>query len=133
MPVLSQGRGGTRIQCSMPKTARLTECTEWIDLDFMERERTPRSVIEKGIRYHLAGLSLSNTVTLLDDLGVNRSRVAVHNWVRKADLQPAAGESPDRLRSIRKRSGSTTSSTGCTLPSTRKRIESFTHGCFRRI
>ncbi|TKX41494.1 IS6 family transposase, partial [Halorubrum sp. ASP121] len=26
----------------MPKTARLTECTEWIDLEFVERERTPR-------------------------------------------------------------------------------------------
>ncbi|TKX39922.1 IS6 family transposase, partial [Halorubrum sp. ARQ200] len=24
----------------MPKTARLTECTEWIDLEFVERERT---------------------------------------------------------------------------------------------
>ena len=34
----------------MPKTARLTESTEWIDLDFVERERTPREIIEKGIR-----------------------------------------------------------------------------------
>ncbi|TKX46338.1 IS6 family transposase, partial [Halorubrum sp. ASP121] len=57
----------------MPKTARLTECTEWIDLEFVERERTPREIIEKGIRHHLAGLSLSNTVILLEELGV-RSR-----------------------------------------------------------
>ncbi|WP_079990173.1 IS6 family transposase, partial [Halolamina pelagica] len=71
--------------------------TEWIDLDFVERERTPREIIEKGIRYHLAGLSLSNTVTLLEDLGVERSRVAVHNWVQKADLQPSAGERPVRV------------------------------------
>lgn len=52
----------------------------------MERERTPREFIEKGIRYHLTGLSLSNTVTLLGELGVERSRVAVHNWVQKVDL-----------------------------------------------
>ncbi|TKX72363.1 IS6 family transposase, partial [Halorubrum sp. GN11_10-6_MGM] len=26
----------------MPEIARLTECTEWIDLEFVERERTPR-------------------------------------------------------------------------------------------
>jgi hypothetical protein len=37
------------------------------------------------------------------------------------------------LRSIRKRSGSTTSSTGCTLLSIHRRTESFTHGCLRRI
>jgi putative transposase len=81
----------------MPKIERLTEATDWIDLSFMERERTPREIIEKGIRYHLAGLSLSNTVMLLDDLGVERSRVAVHNWVQKADLQPAGGQDPDRV------------------------------------
>ncbi|WP_423995263.1 IS6 family transposase [Halorubrum trapanicum] len=81
----------------MPEIARLTESTEWIDLEFVERERTPREIIEKGIRHHLAGLSLSNTVTLLEELGVQRSRVAVHNWVQKADLQPADGESPDRV------------------------------------
>jgi hypothetical protein len=31
----------------MPKTARLTERTEWIDLVSVERERTPREIIEK--------------------------------------------------------------------------------------
>ena len=81
----------------MPESNRLSESTGWIDLDFVERERTPRPIVEKGIRHHLAGLSLSNTVVLLEDLGVERSRTAVHNWVQKADLQPAAGESPDRV------------------------------------
>jgi len=81
----------------MAEFDRLSEDTDWIDLSFVERERTPREIIEKGIRYHLAGLSLSNTVVLLDDLGVDRSRVAVHNWVQKADLQPAGGEDPDRI------------------------------------
>ena len=81
----------------MPEIARLTECTEWIDLEFVERERTPREIIEKGIRHHLAGLSLSNTVILLEELGVERSRVAVHNWVQKAELQPAYGDCPDSV------------------------------------
>lgn len=76
----------------MPEFDRLNDSTDWIDLEFVERERTPRELIETGIRYHLAGLSLSNTVTLLEDLGVERSRVAVHNWVQKAELQPADGE-----------------------------------------
>ncbi|MFA9518718.1 IS6 family transposase [Halopenitus sp. H-Gu1] len=81
----------------MSESNRLTESTEWIDLGFVERERTPREIIEKGIRYHLAGLSLSNTVVLLEELGVKRSRTAVHNWIQKAELQPAGGESPDRV------------------------------------
>ena len=87
----------SEFQIPMTETDRLDGCTGWIDLEFVERERTPREIIEKGIRHHLAGLSLSNTVTLLEDLGVDRSRTAVHNWVQKADLQPAGGESPDRV------------------------------------
>ncbi len=63
----------------MAKTDRFDVSTGWIDLEFVERERTPREIIEKGIRHHLAGLSLSNTVTLLEDWGVERSRTAVHN------------------------------------------------------
>jgi len=81
----------------MSEIDRLDGDSDWIDLEFVERERTPREIIEKSIRYHLARLSLSNTVMILEYLGVNRSRVAVHNWVQKADLQPAAGESPDRV------------------------------------
>ncbi|EMA18790.1 transposase [Haloarcula amylolytica JCM 13557] len=50
-----------------------------------------------GIQAHVAGLSLSNTVDLLDSLGVQRSRKAVHNWVHKADLQPKDGRSPDHI------------------------------------
>ncbi len=87
----------SEFQIPMAETDRLSESTEWIDLGFVERERTPREIIETGIRHHLAGLSLSNTVILLEDLGVDRSRTAVHNWVHKADLQPADGESPDRV------------------------------------
>ncbi|PHQ39890.1 IS6 family transposase [Halorubrum persicum] len=82
---------------SYAENPRLSVCIEWINLGFVERGRTPREIIEKSIRHHLAILSLSNTVIVLEDLGVDRSRIAVHNWVQKADLQPADGESSDRV------------------------------------
>jgi len=75
----------------MAKTDRLTTSTDWIGSEFVERERSPRNVIETGIHHYLAGLSLSNKVVLLEDVGVERSRVAIHNWVQKADLRPADG------------------------------------------
>ncbi len=46
----------------MAEIARLSGRSDWIDLDFVERARTPRRLMELGIRPHLAGLSLSNTV-----------------------------------------------------------------------
>ncbi|EMA31503.1 transposase [Haloarcula japonica DSM 6131] len=50
-----------------------------------------------GIQSHVAGLSLLNTVELLDSLGVQRSRKAVHDWVRKAEPQPESGKSPNQI------------------------------------
>ena len=67
---------------------RLSECITWIDLSFVERERTPDWAIQVGIRCHLAGMSLRDASQFLDELGVQRSHVAVHEWVHKADLQP---------------------------------------------
>jgi hypothetical protein len=81
----------------MPETDRLSRDTEWTDWGFVERERTPREIIEKGIKHHLAGLSLSNTVVLLEDLGVKRSRTAIHDWVQKADLQPDSDVDPNQI------------------------------------
>jgi hypothetical protein len=43
---------------SMAEIERLSERTTWIDLSFVERDRTPRWAIEVGIRCHLAGMSL---------------------------------------------------------------------------
>ncbi|SEP31021.1 hypothetical protein SAMN05216388_10767 [Halorientalis persicus] len=47
----------------MPMTEldRLSESTEWIDLEFMERKRTPEQIVEVGIQLHLAGISILNT------------------------------------------------------------------------
>lgn len=50
-----------------------------------------------GIRYYLSGLSLSNAVIELEKFGVQRSRKAVHDWVQKADLQPATDANPDHI------------------------------------
>jgi putative transposase len=70
----------------MAKINRLSGCTDWIDLDFVERQRTPERAMKLGIQLQLAGLSLSNTVSILGELGVERSRKAIHDWVQKADL-----------------------------------------------
>ena len=50
-----------------------------------------------GIQLRLAGLSLSNTVSILETFGVCRARSTVHNWVHKAELQPESGRSPDHV------------------------------------
>ena len=81
----------------MAKINRLSGCTDWIDLDFVERQRTPEPAMKLGIQLQLAGLSLSNTVSVLEELGVERSRKAIHDWVQKADLQPADGRSPNHV------------------------------------
>jgi len=81
----------------MAEITRLSGCSDWIDLGFVERERTPTELMGLGIRLHLAGLSLSNSVNKLERFGVQRSRKAIHDWVQKADLQPATDASPDQV------------------------------------
>ena len=81
----------------MPKNARLDGCFAQIDVDFVEREATPRLLMKLSIQLHLAGLSLSNTVSVLEVFGVERARSTVHNWVHKADLQPEDDRSPDHV------------------------------------
>jgi putative transposase len=77
----------------MAEIVRLTESSDWIDLGFVQRERTPKPLMELGIRLHVAGLSLSSTISELEKFGVQRTRKAVHDWVHKADLQPNADRS----------------------------------------
>jgi len=79
----------------MAEITRPSDCNGCIDFDFVERELTPRRLMKLGIRLHLAGLPLSNTVRELDKFGVERSRKVVHDWVHKADLQPASDASLD--------------------------------------
>ena len=81
----------------MVETDRLTDDIGLIDLSFVQRARTSREILQIGIRHHLAGLSLSNTGILLEEFIVRRSRTAIHNWVKKADLGPAGDESPGHV------------------------------------
>jgi len=81
----------------MPENASLDGCIGRIELGFVEREATPRLLMKLSIPLHLAGLSLSNTVSILEIFGVERARSTVHNWVHKADLQPEEGRSPDHV------------------------------------
>jgi len=81
----------------MPENTRLSGSIDQIDLEFVEREATPRFLMKLSIQLHLAGLSLSNTVSILEICGVERARFTVHNWVHKADLQPEDGQSPDHV------------------------------------
>jgi len=81
----------------MPENTSLSGSIDQIDLEFIEREATPRFLMKLGIQLHLSGLSLSNTVSILEIFGVERSRSTVHNWVHKADLQPESGHSPDHV------------------------------------
>jgi len=81
----------------MSKNARLNGCFGGVELGFVEREATPKLVMKLGIQLHLAGLSLSNTVSILEIFGVRRARSTVHNWVHKAELQPESNRSPDHV------------------------------------
>ncbi|MFQ3319610.1 MAG: putative transposase [Natronomonas sp.] len=81
----------------MSKNARLNGCLDEIELGFVEREATPKLLMKLGIQLHLAGLSLSNTVSILEIFGVERARSTVHNWVHKADLQPESDQNPDHV------------------------------------
>jgi putative transposase len=40
----------------MPEITPLSGNSDWIDLDFMERERTPEPAMKLGIQMYLAGL-----------------------------------------------------------------------------
>jgi len=81
----------------MPEFDRLSERTTWIDLSFVERDQTPRWAIEIRICCHLTGMSLREVSKYLELFRIDRSHVAVHNWVHKADLQPISTVSGDQL------------------------------------
>ena len=92
-----KSEAGVIFSVSAAKITRLSGRNEWIELDFVERKRTPSELMKVDIRLHLAGLSLSNTIRELEKFGVERSRKAVHDWVQKDDLQSADDVSPDHV------------------------------------
>ena len=82
---------------SMAEIERLDGSIAWIDLSFVERRRTPKWAIEVSIRCHLAGMSLRDASQHLERLGVERSHVAIHDWVHKAELQPMSTVTADQV------------------------------------
>jgi putative transposase len=82
---------------SYARNDRLGEWIERIGLGVVERERTPEPIVGIGIQLHLGNLSLSNTKQILEKLGVERSRTAIHNWVQKADLQPTGTHASNQV------------------------------------
>jgi len=62
----------------MPEITRLSGSIDRTDLDLIEREATPRFLMKLGIQLHLAGLSLSNIVSIFDIFDVDRARSTVH-------------------------------------------------------
>ncbi|MFB6138592.1 MAG: IS6 family transposase [Halobacteriaceae archaeon] len=81
----------------MDEIARLTGGSGALELDFVGRVATTKPAMKLAIRLHLRGLSLSDTVSILECFGVNRVRSTVHNWVQKADLEPADGRDPAKI------------------------------------
>lgn len=58
---------------------------------------TPERVMEFRIHLHLAVLSLSDTVSVLESVGVSGARSTIHNRVGKADLEPRDGRKPEEV------------------------------------
>ncbi len=81
----------------MAEITRLDGSSHAIEMDIVEREATPKPVMKLAVHLHLGGFSLSNTISVLDSLGISRPRSAVHNWVQKADLEPRPGRDSDRI------------------------------------
>ena len=73
----------------MPLSDLLDESLEVADRDCWDRERTATPVRAFAVQLHSAGLSLRETVAILDLLGVDRSHGAVWNWThRLTETQP---------------------------------------------
>ena len=85
----------------MAEITLFRSCSDWVELDFVERKQTPSELMSLGIRLHLTGLSFSNTVSIIEIFGVERARSTVHNWVHKADRQPESDRCPDHIRLTR--------------------------------
>lgn len=74
-----------------------------------------------GIRLHLVGVSLSNTVSELDRFGVDRCHSSVHNRVQKADRQPTEDNNTNHVAVDVTGSRPMISATGRTPPSIPRR------------
>ncbi|QCC49377.1 IS6 family transposase [Halobellus limi] len=79
----------------MQEPDRRIGCSDFPELAFVGREATPEQAMRLGIQLHLAEVSLSDTVSVLANVGVQRCRSPVQNWIQKADRQPTEGYEPN--------------------------------------
>jgi transposase-like protein len=63
----------------MLEISRLNGGSESIELYYVEGKATPTDIMELAINLDLGGLSLSNTVSILDSFCVDRARSTIHN------------------------------------------------------
>ena len=72
----------------MPLSDLFSDALGATDTDCWDRERTANALTGVAVRLHSAGLSLRETVAILDLLDVDRSHGAVWDWThRLADYQ----------------------------------------------
>lgn len=69
VPYEDEERGSAFSECFIPETDRLDDCLN--EIEFMGREPIPKLLVKLNIQPHIAGLSLSNTVSILEmfDIG----------------------------------------------------------------
>lgn len=97
----------------MPLSDLLGEALEAEGTDYWDRERTVTPIWAFAVQFHSAGLSLRETVAILDLLDVDRPHGAVWNWThRLAENQTdrrgvlCSGSRLARRRSRSERNGS---------------------------
>lgn len=75
-------------------TARCLSRTTNASLDFVDG-----GVLLRGLLLfkNFAEGEPTDTVSILDNFGVDRCRTTVHNWMRKTDLQPKDGKNPNHV------------------------------------
>jgi hypothetical protein len=86
----------------MPENASFSGCLDRIELDFVEREVTPRLLMKLNIQLHLAELSLLNTIYTLEISGVERDDLPFTTGFIKPIYSPKKVEAQITLRLMKR-------------------------------
>jgi hypothetical protein len=86
----------------MPENASFSGCLDRIELDFVEREVTPRLLMKLNIQLHLAELSLLNTIYTLEISGVERDDLPFTTRFIKPIYSPKKVEAQITLRLMKR-------------------------------
>ena len=83
----------------MSEDNHLSGCLDEINVEFVGREVTPRLLMMLSIQLHLSGLSLSNTVSILELFGVGRVKSTVTTGCTRPNYSQKTGSRRITLRS----------------------------------